>query len=149
MPFREISRFNRSFGSARSLTSRIFIDDWSLKLLALAITLVLWFMVSGREIERELVVEPQIEGKPAPTYEVREVMSTPATVRVTGPASHVNALQKAPTEKISVEGRHDSFDVHRTPIRISDPKVDVRDTVNIHVTISVIENPKAKPRESN
>jgi YbbR-like protein len=149
MPFREISRFNRSFGSAGSLIRRVFIDDWSLKLLALAITLVLWFMVSGREIERELVVEPQIEGKPAPTYEVREVMSTPATVRVTGPASHVNALHKALTEKISVEGRHDSFDVHRTPIRISDPKVDVRDTVNIHVTIVAIENPKAKPRESN
>lgn len=149
MPFREIGRFNHSFGSAGSLIRRIFIDDWSLKLLALAITLVLWFMVSGREIERELVVEPQIEGKPAPTYEVREVMSTPATVRVTGPASHVNALQKAITEKISVEGRHDSFDVHRTPIRISDPEVDVRDTVNIHVTIVAIENPRAKPRESN
>jgi hypothetical protein len=149
MTFRDISRFNRSSGSAGSLIRRIFIDDWSLKLLALAITLVLWFMVSGREIERELVVEPQIEGKPAPTYEIREVMSTPATVRVSGPASHVNALQKAITEKISVEGRHDSFDVHRTPIRISDPKVDVHDTVNIHVTIVAIENPKAKPRESN
>jgi hypothetical protein len=27
---------------------RIFIEDWSLKLLALAITLVLWFLVTGR-----------------------------------------------------------------------------------------------------
>jgi hypothetical protein len=128
---------------------RIFIEDWSLKLLALAITLVLWFMVSGREIERELVVEPQLEGKPAPTYEVREVVSTPATVRVAGPAGHVNALQKAITEKISIEGRHDSFDVHKRLIRISDPKVEVRDTVNVHVTIVAVENPKAKPRETN
>jgi len=128
---------------------RIFIEDWSLKLLALAITLVLWFMVSGREIERELVVEPQLEGKPAPTYEVREVVSTPATVRVAGPAGHVNALQKAITEKISIEGRHDSFDVHKALIRISDPRVEVRDTVNVHVTIIAVENPKAKPRETN
>ena len=118
-------------------------------MLALAITLVLWFMVSGREIERELVVEPQLEGKPAPTYEVREVVSTPATVRVAGPAGHVNALQKAITEKISIEGRHDSFDVHKTLIRISDSKVEVRDTVNVHVTIVAVENPKAKPRETN
>src|ERR1700694_4138305 len=79
MPFREISRFTRSPGTAGGLMRRIFIEDWSLKLLALAITLVLWFMVSGREIERELSVEPQLEGKPAPTYEVREVVSTPAT----------------------------------------------------------------------
>jgi len=27
---------------------RIFVEDWSLKLLALAITLVLWFLVTGR-----------------------------------------------------------------------------------------------------
>ena len=149
MPFREISRFTRSPVTAGVLLRRIFIEDWSLKLLALAITLVLWFMVSGREIERDLVVEPQMEGKPAPTYEVREVMSTPSTVRVTGPASHVNALQKVLTEKISIEGRHDSFDAHRTPIRISDPKVEVHDTVNVHVTIVPIDNPKAKPRETN
>ncbi|MFS8085381.1 MAG: CdaR family protein, partial [Acidobacteriota bacterium] len=113
------------------------------------ITLVLWFVVSGREIERDLVEEPQIEGKPAPTFEVREVVTTPATVRVTGPASHVNALQKATTEKISIEGRRDSLDVHKTSIKISDPKVEVRDTVNVHVTIVAIENPKAKPRETN
>ena len=149
MPFREISRLTRSPVTAGGLLRRIFIEDWSLKLLALAITLVLWFMVSGREIERDLVVEPQMEGKPAPTYEVREVMSTPPTVRVTGPASHVNALQKVLTEKISIEGRHDSFDVHRTPIRIPDPKVEVHDTVNVHVTIVPIDNPKAKPRETN
>jgi hypothetical protein len=149
MPFREISRFTRAPGTAGGLMHRIFIEDWNLKLLALAITLVLWFMVSGRDIERELVVEPQLEGKPAPTYEVREVVSTPATVRVAGPASHVNALQKAITEKISIEGRHDSFDVHKTLIRISDPKVEVRDTVNVHVTIVAVENPKAKPRETN
>ncbi len=113
--------------------------------MALAITLVLWFMVSGREIERELVVEPQIEGKPAPTYEVKEVVATPSTIRVTGPASHVNALQKALTETISVEGRRDSFDAPRTAIRISDSKVDVHDTVNVHITIVAVENSKARP----
>ena len=149
MPFREINKFTRPPGTAKSLMRRVLVEDWSLKLLALAITLVLWFMVSGREVERYLIVEPQIDGKPAPMFEVREVVSTPAMVRVTGPASHVNALQKAPTEKILIEGRRDSFDEPKTPIRISDPKVDVRDTVNIHVTIVAVENPKAKPRETN
>jgi YbbR-like protein len=149
MPFREINRFTRPPGTARSTIRRILVEDWSLKLLALAITLVLWFMVSGREIERELVVEPQIEGKPAPTYEVKEIVATPSHVRVTGPASHVNALQKAFTEKISIEGRRDSFDSPRTPIRIADPKVDVLDTVNVHITIVTVENSNSKPREAN
>ncbi|MFS8086059.1 MAG: hypothetical protein ACMG6H_10545, partial [Acidobacteriota bacterium] len=70
MPYRESNRLAPSSGTAKGLVRQIFVEDWSLKLLALAITLVLWFVVSGREIERDLVVEPQIEGKPAPMFEV-------------------------------------------------------------------------------
>lgn len=128
---------------------RIFIEDWNLKLLALAITLVLWFAVSGRDVERDLIVEPQTQGKPAPSFELREVVAMPATVRVIGPASHVNALPKALTERVSIEGRRDSFDAPRTPIRISDPKIEVRDTVNVHVTIVGVESSKAQTRETN
>jgi hypothetical protein len=32
----------------RRFLRRLFVEDWSLKLLALAITLVLWFLVTGR-----------------------------------------------------------------------------------------------------
>jgi hypothetical protein len=149
MPFREISRFSRPPDRTRSLMRRIFIEDWNLKLLALAITLVLWYAVSGRDIERDLVVEPQLDGRPAPSFEVREVVAIPATVKVTGPANHVNAIPRAITEKISVEGRRESFDAPRTPIRISDPKVEVRDTVNVRITIVAVENSKAQPRETN
>src|SRR6266481_5031322 len=95
MPFRE-SKLTGAPGEG--WLRRIFIEDWGLKLLALAITLVLWFVVSGRDIQRELAVEPHYDGKPAPTCEVKEVSATPAKVRVTGPAGHVNALEKAPTE---------------------------------------------------
>src|SRR3979490_1789146 len=102
MLFRESRVATRAQSTAERWLRRIFIEDLGLKLLALAITLVLWFVVSGREIERELVVEPHYEGKPAPTYEVKEIIATPAKVRVTGPASHVNALDKASTETISV-----------------------------------------------
>lgn len=149
MPFRESNRFASTPGSAGRWLRRIFIKDWSLKLLALAITLVLWFVVSGREVERELTVEPRVEGKPAPTYEVKEVLVTPGKVRVTGPASHVNALEKAPTEAISVEGRRESFDLPHTAIYISDPKVGVLDKVNVHVTIVSAGNSKPKSRDTN
>src|SRR5216684_414336 len=123
MPFRESKVATRAYTSGERWWRRIFIEDWGLKLLALAITLVLWFVVSGRAIERELVVEPRLQGKPAPAYEVKEVLVTPAKVRVTGPASHVDALEKAPTETISIEGKRESFDVPHAAIFVSDPKV--------------------------
>jgi YbbR domain-containing protein len=110
---------------------------------------VLWFVVSGREIEREITVEPSVEGKPAPTYEVKEVLVTPARVRVTGPASSVNSLEKAPTQTISIEGRRESFDAPRTAIHVADPKVAVRDTVNIHVTIVAVGDSKPGSRDTN
>ncbi len=150
---RESKLATRASGSVESWLRRIFIEDWGLKLLALAITLVLWFVVSGREIQRELVVEePHLEGRPAPAYEVKEVLVTPGKVRVMGPASHVNALEKAQIETISVEGRRESFDVPHTAIHISDPKVGVLDRVNVHVTIVAAENSKLSkptPRDTN
>jgi hypothetical protein len=149
MPFRENKPLTRPSGPAERWLRRIFIEDWSLKLLALAITLVLWFVVSGHGVERELVVEPRIEGKPAPTYEVKEIVVTPTRVRVRGPADQVNALKTAPTQAISIEGRRDSFDAPQTTINISDPKVDVLDTVTVHVSITAVENSKPKPRDTN
>lgn len=148
MPFREINPSTRRRGSAESWLRRIFIDDWSLKLLALAITLGLWFAVAGREpqIEREVVVEPRIEGKPAAGYEVKEILVTPSKVRVQGPASHVNALQKASTAPISIQGRKESFDAYGTAIYTSDPQAKTLDRVSVHVSIA---GSKPKPREEN
>jgi hypothetical protein len=149
MPLRENKRTTRSSGLVERWLHRIFIEDWGLKLLALAITLALWFVVSGRDIEREVVVEPRLQGNPAPAYEVKEVLVTPAKVRVIGPAGHVDALEKAQTESISIEGRRESFDVPHVGIHISDPKVGVLDSVNVHVIIVGVDNSKPKPRDTN
>src|SRR6266436_4402815 len=149
MSYREHEAATHEQSSGERWLRRIFIEDWGLKLLALAITLVLWFVVSGREIERELVVEPNYQGQPAPNCEVKEVSATPGKVRVTGPASHVNALAKASTEMISVQGRCESFDVPRTAINISDPQVLVLDKVSVHVTIVSSEDSKPKSRDTN
>jgi hypothetical protein len=149
MPFRQDHGITGAPSSVERWLRRIFVEDWGLKLLALAITLVLWFVVSGREVERELAVEPRVEGRPAPTCEIKEVSVTPGKVRVNGPASHVNALVKASTEAISVEGRRESFDVPHAAIDISDPKVGVLDKVNVHVTIVSVGNSNAKSRDTN
>src|ERR1051326_2462525 len=86
-----------------SMLRKIFVEDWGLKLLALTITLALWFFVSARQLEREVAVEPRIEGKPAPAFEVKEIVVTPNKVKLQGPADRVNAIDRVPLP-ISVEG---------------------------------------------
>src|SRR5947208_16425362 len=89
---------------------QIFVEFWSLKLLALSITLALWFVVSAQQSEREVVVEPQVEGKPAPTFEVKEIVITPNKIKVQGRADRLNTIEKV-TLPISVDGRRESFDM--------------------------------------
>jgi hypothetical protein len=48
MPLRENTRTTQAGNAVERMLRRLFVEDWSLKLLALAITLVLWFLVSGR-----------------------------------------------------------------------------------------------------
>ena len=244
MPFRDTS--TRSLKSLRSpnaterLLRRVFFRDWNLKLLALAITLGLWFAVSGQRthaarkfrnvqlhfqlpgnmeisneardeinltlsgpesdldlmsasdltatidvsdrsagerivqltpgrlkldlpsgvmlekiepgsiqlrlepvIERELEVEPRVEGKLAEGYELRQVSVNPVKIHARGPASHINALAKAPTETISLEGRHQSFSLPQTSIDIPDARVVVVEpAVDVFIEIQPL-----KPRK--
>jgi YbbR domain-containing protein len=202
---------------------KIFVEDWSLKLLALAITLILWFAVTGQNqpltirtgvqlnlikpgnldisndppktvevvlrgsrpnlqslspldlvatvdvsdhpagervirltldrvtmqlpdgvkiesfqpstipirleprMERQVPVEVKTEGKPADGYEVYGISPAQTTVRVRGPASRIEALQKAQTETISLSGRKESFTASRVAIDIPDQKIEVLD----------------------
>lgn len=76
-----------------------------------------------RRVERQVEVEPRIEGKPAEGYEVQGVEVRPARVRVRGPESQVNELQKAPTEIVSVEGRRENFIATQTAVDIEDRKI--------------------------
>ena len=124
------------------------MEDWSLKLLALTITLALWFFVSAHQSEREVVVEPQIEGKPAPTFEVKEIVITPSKVKVQGRADRLNTIEKV-TLPISVDGRRESFDMPHIKLPMSDPSVEPLNTVNVHVTIMAGSNSTTKPSNIN
>jgi YbbR domain-containing protein len=213
---------------------KIFVEDWSLKLLALAITLILWFAVTGQNqpltirtdvqlnlirpsnldisndpprtvevvlrgsrpnlqslspldlvatvdvsdhpagervirlsldrvtmqlpdgvkiesfqpstipvrleprMERQVPVEVKTEGKPADGYEVYGINPVQTTVRVRGPASRIEALQKAPTETISLSGRKESFTASRVAIDIPDQKIDILDPL-VDLTVEVGE----------
>ena len=87
-------------------------------------------------VEAQVAVEARLDGTPAAGYELYGVQVTPDKVRVRGPASHVNGLQKAPTELISLAGRKESFNMQQAAIEVSDQRVNVLDTVvNVRVEV--------------
>lgn len=87
-------------------------------------------------VEREVEVEARREGSLPDGFELYNVTVAPARVRVRGPLSHVNALQKAMTETIPVEGRRESFSIQQVAIDIPDQKITVIDpVVNVRLEI--------------
>lgn len=216
---------------AEKLLRRIFVEDWSLKLLSLAIAVVLWLLVTGQNepvtahlnvqlnfirpqsleisndpprtvdvmltgsrnklddltsldlvatvdladqragervlrltdkalitlpqgikidgfqpsaiairleevVERQVNVEPKLEGKPEDGFEVYSVYPNKGSIAVRGPASRVNALQKVTTESIWLAGRKESFIAPSVAIDVPDPKVDLLEpVVNVNVEI--------------
>ena len=80
-------------------------------------------------LERELEVEAKLEGKLPEGYGLQKVTVNPPKIRVRGPASHVNALTRASTETISLDGRKESFSAQQIAIDIPDQKVVVLNTV--------------------
>ena len=244
MPFQdedEVSTFEPTPAEpsrAEKLLRRIFLEDWSLKLLSLAIAVVLWLLVTGQNepvtahvnvqlnfirpqaleisndpprtidvmltgsrnklddltsldlvatvdisdqragervlrladkaqiplpqgvkvdgyqpsaipihlepiVERQVVVEPKLEGKPADGFEVYSVHLSKNTVTVRGPASRVNALQKVQTESIWLAGHKDSFPASSLATGVPDPKVDLLDPV-VSVQVEIGEKRKEK-----
>lgn len=237
MPFQNANAFQLQVPRHQSAAQRwlryIFIEDWSLKLIALGITLVLWFAVTDKKkpttkrfagvqltfvhpesveisndpvdkvditltgsndqlrinamdllakvivndqttgdrvirlspdrvridnlppgvrvesfqpatvavrlepiVKRPIDVDIKFEGKVSDGYEVLRAYSTPASVLISGPESHVSKIEKAPTESISLEGKTTNFDLTNVAINIADQKINLLDPfVKIHVEI--------------
>lgn len=87
-------------------------------------------------VDRQVPVEPKLEGQPADGFEVYAVSPSKGSVAVRGPASRVNALQKVLTEGIWLPGHKESFIASNVAIDVPDPKVDLREpVVNVNVEI--------------
>ena len=230
MPFQDVDEIDETTAPPPSpsrldkLLRRVFVEDWSLKLLSLAIAIVLWLLVTGQNepvtahlnvqlnfirpqsleisndpprtvdvmltgsrnklddltsldlvatvdlsdqragervlrladkaqislpqgvkvdgfqpsaipvrlepiIERQVVIEPRLEGKPADSFEVYSVHPNKGSVMVRGPESRVLALQKVTTESIWLGGRKESFTAPNVAIDVPDPKVDLLEPI--------------------
>jgi len=87
-------------------------------------------------VEAQVEVEVKFEGTLPAGYELGTITANPARVRLRGPADRVNALHKAMTETIWLDGKKESFNLSNVAINIPDPRIDVIDpTVEIHVEI--------------
>jgi YbbR domain-containing protein len=242
MPFQDVDEvapeIERRPNRVEKLLRRIFLEDWSLKLLSLAIAIVLWLVVTGQNepvtanvnvqlnfirpqlleisndpprtvdvmltgsrnklddltaldlvatvdlsdqragervlrladkaqivlpqgvkvdgfqpsaipirlepiMERQIAIEPKLEGKPVDGYEVYAVRPNRGSVTVRGPESRVNALQKVMTESIWLSGHKDTFTASNVAIDLSDAKVDLLDPV-VNVEVEIGEKPVEK-----
>jgi YbbR domain-containing protein len=239
MPFQDVDEvapeIERRPNRVEKLLRRIFLEDWSLKLLSLAIAIVLWLVVTGQNqpvtahvnvqlnfirpqvleisndpprtvdvmltgsrnklddltaldlvatvdlsdqragervlrladkaqislpqgvkvdgfqpsaipirlepiLERQIAIEPKLEGKPAEGYEVYAVRPNKGSVTVRGPESRVNAIQKVMTESIWLSGHKATFTAPDVAIDLSDTKVHLGDPV-VNVEIEIGETP--------
>ena len=87
-------------------------------------------------IERQVPIEPKLEGQPADGYEVYGAVPNKSSVTLRGPESRINALQKVPTESVFIAGHKESFVATNVAIDVPDPKVDLIDPmVNVAVEI--------------
>ena len=87
-------------------------------------------------VDRQVTVEPKLEGQPENGFEVYGVYPNKGSVGVRGPASRVNGLQKILTESIWLAGHRESFTVTNVAIDVPDPKVDLLEPmVNVNVEI--------------
>jgi YbbR domain-containing protein len=87
-------------------------------------------------VDRQIAVEPKLEGKPDEGFEVYSVYPNKGSVSVRGPASRVNALQKIATESVWLAGHKESFTAKNVALDVPDPKVDLLDPmVNVSVDI--------------
>jgi YbbR domain-containing protein len=238
MPFQDVDEvetpeLERRPSRATKLARKIFLEDWSLKLLSLAIALVLWLVVTGQNepvtahvnvqlnfirpqsleisndpprtvdvmltgsrnklddltaldlvatvdisdqqpgervlrladkaqislpqgvkvdgfqpsaipirleqiIERQVPLEPKLEGKPPDGYQVYGVRPSKGSVLLRGPESRVNALQKVLTESIWLTGHKETFTASNLGIDVPDTKVDLLDPV-VSVQVDITE----------
>ncbi len=84
-------------------------------------------------VQREVRVQPRIEGDPRPGFVVRGIRFEPRAVKIAGPRGEVRGITQAHTVPVSVAGRAEGFStqtalepvgqqvkfVDETPIRVS------------------------------
>lgn len=87
-------------------------------------------------VQREVTVQPRLEGNLPEGYELRAVSVTPGKIRVRGTAGRINALENVSTESIQLDDLRETTTVRQLAVGIDDPKITALDaTVDVHLEI--------------
>ena len=81
-------------------------------------------------------VVPEVEGEPAPGFEVATRSADPATVEVVGPQGAVAEMTTAITEPVSIAGASAPV-VETVSVGVSDPSVRLRSPNPVRVTVAI------------
>ena len=81
-------------------------------------------------------VVPEVEGEPAPGFEIGTVTAEPSTVEIVGPTSAVAAMTSAITEPISAAGASSPI-TESVTVGVSDPSVRLTEPEPVRVVINV------------
>lgn len=91
-----------------------------------------------RTQEKQVPVRPRLIGRPAAGFEVAEILSEPAEVRVIGPRGRVVETESAFTEPVSVEGARVDV-VEQVSIGLDDPVLRLQAGSRVRVTARIRE----------
>ena len=80
-------------------------------------------------------VVPEVEGEPAPGFEIGTVTAEPSTVEIVGPTSAVAAVTSAITESISAAGASSPI-TESVTVGVSDPSVRLTEPEPVRVVIN-------------
>ena len=99
------------------------------------------YMAFEPSLTKTVPVMPEVEGDPAPGYEIAVRSAEPATVEIIGPRTAVAALTAAITEPVSVAGESQAV-VRTVSVGVSDPTVRLKsvDVVRVTVTLRAVRN---------
>ena len=91
-----------------------------------------------KTLEKVVPIRPRLLGRPSEGFEIAEVTSEPADVKIAGPTSRVEEIESAFTEPVSVDAARDSV-VGQVTIGLADPLLRVLATPRVKVTARVRE----------
>jgi YbbR domain-containing protein len=95
-----------------------------------------FYMNFEQSATRQVPVVPEVEGVPAPGFEIATVTASPATVTVEGPSSAVKEMTAAITEPISAAGADGPIS-ELVSVGLADPSVRLRDPAPVRVTVNI------------
>jgi YbbR domain-containing protein len=85
-------------------------------------------------LTRQVPVQPRVVGTFAPGYGIDRVVVDPATITISGPKKHVEAVEAAITDPVDVSGAISHVTFSRHPY-VSDPLIQVASPDPVHVTV--------------